>query len=71
LLRLILIALWAIHMVLLAWLYRVCRRRLSASESGHLATSRFLGRASVGATVAAIASTLWIGLAIPASSMCV
>jgi len=70
LLRLILFTLWAGHMTLLAWLYRVCRKRLDTSGEENSSAARFLGRASLGATMAAVASTFWIGLAIPLSSTC-
>jgi hypothetical protein len=65
LLRTVLIGLWLIHMAALAWLFVYCAR---ASRSGE--TDRFIHRAAMYLTMAAIASTVWIGLALVVPSEC-
>ncbi len=65
LLRTILAGLWLIHMAALAWLFVYCAR---AARNGQ--TDRFVHRAAMYLTVAAIASTVWIGLALGVPSEC-
>ena len=65
LLRTILAGLWLIHMAALAWLFVYCAR---AAHDGQ--RDRFIHRAAMYQTVAAIASTVWIGLALGVPSEC-
>lgn len=67
LLHAVLLILFAIHMGALLWLLARCRRKL-ASATGSL--DGFLWRASSYLTFAAIAATLWIGMALPLPSVC-
>lgn len=65
LLRAILIGLWLIHMAALAWLFVYCAR---AARNGQ--PDRFIHRAAMYLTMAAIASTVWIGFALVVPSEC-
>ena len=69
-LRWLLIALWAVHMLVLAWLFLICRRAL-ALVPARATPNLFLWRAAAALTVAAMIATAWIGLALPVPSMCV
>jgi hypothetical protein len=65
LLRTVLIGLWLVHMSALAWLVIYCAR---AARNGQ--NDRFVHRAAMYLTVAAIASTVWIGFALVVPSEC-
>lgn len=71
LLRIVLIVLWACHMAALAWLCYACLKPATRNGVARSSTGRFFRTAALGATGAALAATLWIGLAIPFASMCV
>jgi hypothetical protein len=66
LLRTILIGLWLIHMAALTWLFVHCAR--AARDDDH--RDRFIHRAAMYLTVAAIASTVWLALALGVPSEC-
>lgn len=66
LLRTSLIAIWLIHMAALAWLFRYCARVARADDH----RDRFIHRASMYLTGAAIASTVWLAIALLVPSEC-
>lgn len=66
LLRVALLALFAAFTGLLLWLLSYSRKGLAASSG----RGTFLWRVSVYLTLAAVAATVWIGLALPLPSMC-
>ncbi len=68
LLRLLLIAVWAAHMALLAWLNFYCWGMLRTAS--RTMPDVFLWRASAVLSAAAIAATAWIGLALLIPSPC-
>lgn len=63
--RTVLIGLWLVHMAALAWLFLYCARAAHDDQR-----DRFIHRAAMYLTVAAIASTVWIGLALGVPSEC-
>ena len=65
LLRTVLIGLWLVHMAALAWLFVYCARAARNGQPDH-----FVHRAAMYLTVAAIASTVWIGFALVVPSEC-
>lgn len=67
--RLVLAAIWAAHVAVLLWLYRRCHRVLTGRER-RKPLDRFLWRSAASLSVAAIAATLWIGMAIWVPSIC-
>ena len=69
LLRLVLIAIWLAHIGVLVWLYVRCYRVLTGGER-LLPLDRFLWRSAAALAVAAIAATVWIGMAIFVPSVC-
>ena len=69
LLRLVLVAIWVAHIAMLVWFYLRCCRVLTAGE-GHVPLDRFLWRSAASLTIAAIAATVWIGVAVWVPSMC-
>jgi len=69
LLRAVLVAIFVAHLSLLAWLSVRCIRTLrQGRERG--SSARFLYRAALGLTVAAMAATIWIGMALLLPSAC-
>jgi hypothetical protein len=67
LLRLALLVLWSVSLAALAAFYARCRRARAQAAPG---AGRFLWRASAALTVAAVAATCWVGLAIFVPSIC-
>lgn len=63
--RATLIGVWLVHMAALIWLYRRCAR-----AQGNDAAGRFVQRATMYLTVAAIASTVWLAFALAVPSEC-
>lgn len=66
LMRTILIAIWLIHMAALAWLFRHCARTARDNDS----QVRFVHRAAMYLTGAAIAATVWLAIALLVPSEC-
>jgi hypothetical protein len=66
LLRTILIAIWLIHMAALAWLFRHCMRAARNNPD----RDHFIYRAAMYLTGAAIATTVWLGIALLVPSEC-
>jgi hypothetical protein len=69
LLHLVLALIWAAHIAVLVWLYVRCHRALTGGER-HLPLDRFLWRSAAALAVAAIAATVWIGMAVWIPSAC-
>ncbi len=67
LLRVVLLAIWAVHMIALVGLLIYCLRLPRTGDS----TPAFTRKAAIGTTVAALVATLWTGFPIPALSQCV
>jgi hypothetical protein len=67
--RLVLAAVWTAHIGVLLWLYLRCHRVLTGREM-HPPLDRFLWRSAASLAVAAIAATVWIGMAVWVPSMC-
>ena len=60
---------WAGHIAALLWLYWRCHRVLIGRER-RKPLDRFLWRSSASLSVAAIAATIWIGMAVWVPSIC-
>ncbi|MGQ7793175.1 hypothetical protein ACUN0C_12260 [Faunimonas sp. B44] len=69
-LRVLLLGLWAAHLAALAWLVRLCWRRVRAQEGDGRGTAAFLDLASLAAMLAAFAATAWIGVPVLGASAC-
>ncbi len=67
LMRTILIGIWLIHMAALIWLLRYCARAARGNEHHG---GRFIQRAAMYLTLAAIASTVWLAIALLVPSEC-
>lgn len=72
--RLMLLAIWAVHVAaiayLLAWLWRGYRAEKAQGPGPIAPTGRFLWLATIASTVAALISMVWTGLPILAASPC-
>ncbi|MCG6204641.1 hypothetical protein LPW26_08340 [Rhodopseudomonas sp. HC1] len=67
LLRVVLLAIWGLHIVALIGLLIYCVRLPRSDET----TPAFTRKAAIGTTVTALVATVWTGLPIPALSQCV
>jgi hypothetical protein len=67
--RLVLALIWAAHVGVLLWLYLRCHRVLTGRER-YKPLDRFLWRSAASLAVAAIAATIWIGMAVWVPSIC-
>ncbi|MFC0240772.1 hypothetical protein [Rhodopseudomonas telluris] len=65
LLRVVLLAIWSVHLAALIGLLIYCVR-LPRGD----ATPAFTRKVAIGSTAAALVATVWIGVAIPALSQC-
>lgn len=68
LLRVVLLTIWAVHLITLIGLLIYCLRLPRSGEANTLAFTR---KVAIGTTVAALVATVWTGLPIPALSQCV
>ena len=69
LMRVILIAIFAAHLSVLIWLLVYCIRMLRQAREQN-PSARFLYRAALGLTVASIAATIWVGMALLLPTAC-
>lgn len=69
-LRLALVVVWALHVVVLAWLALAPRRALPAARRVPEPTPALLARATLVLTLAALVATLWTGLPVVAYPLC-
>ncbi len=69
-LRVLLLALWMVHLAALAWLIRLCWRRVRGHAEVGRSTAGFLDMASLAAMLAAFAATVWTGIPVLGASAC-